>query len=261
VVYNAVVVENCTVGADNLTISGGANTQAFGWYISQNSAIVNTVVLGGKLYYGGGGRLYCTNCIVKSSDSSWTGIPAERLHNTVIGSSVQAEVDGRYRPVLGSFAGIDCAGATRSDELGDRDLYGTQRILNGAVDIGAVEYDWRPAFAQAVGRRLTFTDVSPSVTTNATGGLLLASPCEIAGTVSEGGKYSLEFDLLGGTIDVYVGDIKLSTLASVGRQAVVVNIPDATTEFRLVCMPGPGSPGMAVLSRIAVSKGFMIVVK
>lgn len=260
-IYNAVVVENCTVGADNLTISGGANTQAFGWYSAQDRAIVNTVVLGGKLYYGGGGKLYCTNCIVKSGDTSWTGIPEERLHETIVGSSAQAEVDGRYRPVLGSFAGIDCAGATRSDELGDRDLYGTPRILNGAVDIGAVEYDWRPAFAQAVGRRLTFTDVSPSVTTNATGGLLLASPCEIAGTVSEGGKYSLEFDLLGGTIDVYVGDIKLSTLASVGRQAVVVNIPDATTEFRLVCMPGPGSPGMAVLSRIAVSKGFMIVVK
>ena len=260
VVYNAVVVENCTVGADNLTISGGANTQAFGWYISQDRAIVNTVVLGGKLYYGGGGKLYCTNCIVKSGDTSWTGIPAGRLYDTIVGSSVQAEVDGSYRPVLGSFAGIDRTGATHSDVLGDRDLYGTPRILNGAIDIGAVEYDWRPAFAQAVSRRLTFTEVSPSVTTNATGGLLLPSSCEIAGTVSEGGKYSFEFDLPGGAVEVFVGDIKVGMLASVGRQAITVNIPDATTEFRIVFVPDLESPCAAVLNRIAVNTGFTIMV-
>ena len=91
-------------------------------------------------------------------------------------------------------------GAECSDALGDTDVYGTPRILNGAIDIGAVEYDWRPAFAQAVGKNLTLTDVSPSVTTNAAGGLLIPSGA-VAGTVVKGGKYVFAFTLSGGSLE------------------------------------------------------------
>ena len=58
---------------------------------------------------------------------------------------------------------------------GDEDLEDGQRIYDGTIDIGCFEFDWRGDFARALGRSrsLVVSAASPSVTTNAAGGLLL----------------------------------------------------------------------------------------
>ena len=138
-----------------------------------------------------------------------------------------------------------------------RDAYGSLRALNVKIDLGAAEYDWRPKFAHAVGKKLTLTDVSPSVTTNAAGGLLIPSGA-VAGTVAEGGKYVFTFTLSGGSLEAFVGGESAGVYSSAGEQSVVMEIPDAATEFRLVFTPDEEGPGSAVLTKISSDRGLVV---
>ncbi|MBQ2630374.1 MAG: hypothetical protein IJG13_11915, partial [Kiritimatiellae bacterium] len=157
VVYDPNAFESCTVGRSNYWMNGDSNPQTLYWYSAADKVIVNCAILGnGRLYFGYGGMLVCTNCvIVESSNNSWgPKIRTEVSSGTVFTNTSGAAVDSAtYSPVLGSFVGIDKGNAAAASEaVGDTDIYRTPRILNGALDIGAVEYDWRPAFARELGK-------------------------------------------------------------------------------------------------------------
>lgn len=257
-VYNADIIENCTIGGNNAKLTV-ANPQVVDAR-TVSVVINNSVILGGR-QYGADSKISCSNCLITGSGvTSWSAVPEAKRYNTEISTTVKASVDSEYRPSLGEFAGIDMEGAEYSDALGDKDVYGNPRVLNGAIDVGAVEYDWRPKFAQAVGKRksltLTLTDVSPSVTTNAAGGLLIPSGV-VAGTISECGKFTFAFELSGGSIEAFVGGESKGVFPA-GGQPVVLEIPDADTEFRFVFTPDSESPASAVLRRISAGKGFVV---
>ena len=259
-VQSAYALENCTIGASNLARDGKSlNPQVLWWY-AQNSAIKNSAILYGRVYGGYNSKIYTTNCVIASTDSIWkTVIPEERRHNTIFTNSTGAKVDSEYRPKLGEFVGIDAGDASVSSvEVGDTDFHGTPRVLNAQIDIGAVEYDWRPTFAERVGKHLTFTDVSPSVTTNAAGGVKIPSGA-LAGTVAVDGMYSFTFEISGGTLEAFLGGESAGVYpAAVGEQTITLKIPDTTMEFRFVFTPDEETPGAAVLKKIASNRGFVI---
>ena len=269
-VQYAYAFENCTIGANNVDPTGGA-PQVFYWYGGGDHAVVNSVVLGGRYYVGGGAAICCTNCLIVDTGDYVPAGMKERAYNTIIiNSAATAKVDSEYRPILGEFLGIDAGAASfSSDALGDTDIYGTPRILNGAIDIGAVEYDWRPAFASALGRRFTMTDASPTVTTNETGGVKLdgdigalgdrALPVCIAGTVNEAGPYAFTFALSGGSAAVYLGDELAGESSGVGEQTIRFNVPDATSEICFTFTPDAENPGAAILRKFSSTLGFSII--
>ena len=267
-VHNPYAFENCTIGDANVWAGGGANPNVLYGTAAGSMAIVNSAILGGTFSVSGGAVLYCTNCLISSTQPAWTNLPAEQTYNTIFTNSSGAQVDSEYRPVFGSFAGVDAGDAACStDMLGDRDAFGTPRILNGALDIGAVEYDWRPAFAAELGRRFTMTYASPSVTTNATGGILLsgggqglpALPVCIAGTVSKAGPYAFTFTLTGGSAAVYVGDVLAGEASGTGEQSIRFNVPDVAAEIRFVFTPDAENPGEALLRKFSSALGFSII--
>ena len=259
------VVENCTLGDGNVWTSSGGSSQVLSWWDSNSHSIVNTAWLYGRLFIHSGGSLCCTNCLVLNTidfDRSFS-------HNTIFTNAAAMQVDAEFRPVLGSFAGIDAGDASVSAaEIGDTDIYGTPRILNGAIDVGAVEYDWRPKFGSEIGRRFTVTYASPTVTTNATGGLKLdgatgalgdrALPVCIAGTANEAGRYEFRFELAGGSAAAYVGDVLAGEASGAGSHSIWLNVPDAAAEIRFVFTPDQENPGAAVLKRFANGRGFII---
>ena len=80
-------------------------------------------------------------------------------------------MDENYRPVAGS-ANIDVgANFSLSGDPEETDFYGTQRVYNGTVDIGAVEHDWRPQYKSDLGgsKRLTVSAVSSNALHTASG--------------------------------------------------------------------------------------------
>ena len=270
-VYYPYAFENCTVGRSNYALAGTTNPIVLYWYTDKDMAIANCAVLGsGRLYFGYGGKLVCTNCVIVDSNSTWADkLRSESSLNTVFTNADAMQVDSEFRPVFGSFAGIDAGDASVSAaEVGDTDMYKTPRILNGAIDVGAVEYDWRPKFGGEIGRRFTVTYASPTVTTNATGGVKLdgesgtlgdrALPVCIAGTANEAGRYEFRFELAGGSAAAYVGDALAGEASGAGSHSIWLDVPDAAAEIRFVFTPDQENPGAAVLKRFANGRGFII---
>ena len=260
--YDSYAFENCTVGANNIELDGDS-AQVFYWWDVDRS-IINSAILGGRLRIGSGYNIYCTNCLIAVESSV---LKKEFSYNTIFTNSAAAMVDESYRPVFGEFVGIDAGDVALSSNLiGDSDILGTPRILNGRLDIGAVEYDWRPSFADEIGKRFSLTYASPAVTTNVTGGLKLGDeatvqPVFIAGKVSSVGPYAFKFNLTGGNAAVYVAGVLVGESSGSGEQSIRFNVPDTAAEIRFVFIPDDENSGAVIISRFAGARGFSINIR
>ena len=245
-------LESCTVGKNLMHNDGSA--QVLSGYNTSCALLNSLFTYAQDRFYSI--TLYATNCIFRRGTTADFGLTVESCPNCRFNTSVSMT---GYRPDYGSIA-IDGGSneIARIDIASETDVYGTPRALNGRIDIGAVEYDWRPKFAQELGKRVTIDYASPSVATNATGGLVMPSG-EVAGRVTAGGKYSFTFDIPSGTVEAFVGGVSAGTLASVGEQTITVDIPDAETEFRIVFTPDAETPEAAILKQIAANRGFVLI--
>ncbi len=259
-VHYPIQLEGCTIGANNANHGGSGSPQVIYYSTAEDRAIVNSVILGGRSYFGKGGRLFCTNCLILSSMVG-TVIKEEQSYNTIFTNAAAIKLDSEYRPVPGKFLGTDRGDASiLSEAPGEVDLYGTPRILNRSIDIGAVEYDWRPTFSAAIGRRFTMTYASPSVTTNLTGGLRVTEGA-VAGTMLSAGAYQIVFELPGGSLAAYVGGELVDECSGTGEQMVRFIVSDASEEVRFVYTPDAESPGDAVLRRVSGAGGLSFSIR
>ena len=108
-------------------------------------------------------KKYYTNCVFLTS------MPHEQHAVKTDCATYTAEdvmLDERFCPVLGSCAAIGFGTAAEfpAAYLEYGDLYGVPRILNGSIDAGACEYDYRPHYSMALGPDVTVTNASPAVT-------------------------------------------------------------------------------------------------
>ena len=251
-------VENCTIGGDNLTGDGVTNPQVLYWNNSGNVSLVNTIVLKGRYNIGGDTALYCTNCLVLN-DGYFPSAARTLAVNTIVTNAAAMTLDSEYRPVFGSYVGIDRGDSSYPSSFKGLDALGNPRVMNGAVDIGAVEYDWRPKFASALGRKVASVSyVAPSVTTNATAGLALTSGA-VAGTLAGAGVYRLGVSMPAGTLLLYVDGALAGTVSGAAEESLRFETVRAGAEFRVVFEPDPMSPGEAAVLRIAGANGMMII--
>ena len=266
-VCNSKVVEGCTI-ANNLGLDG-RSTQVMYWYTSEDRAMVNTAVLGGEYFFSGkpAGKLYCTNCYVVAGSKSINHIIKEedyasQLYNTIVGESGSlAQVDADYRPIPGAVSLIDNGDTAYVEaSVGGVDVLGNQRISNGKMDIGAVEYDWCPVFSSELGRRFTVAQTSPSVTTNASGGIVVSDGF-VAGTVRSEGPYRLVIDMTGGSAEVYVGNVLAGECSGAGSHSIRFKVSDPADEIRIVFTPDEENSAPAVIKAVANARGFILGIR
>ena len=254
-------IVNCTFGSANNALNNGANFRVV--YTSGDRSLVNCAILAGGPN-GGNDKLCLTNCLIVSN-WMWGDkyVIPEHKYNTIFTNAAGAQVDiaAGYAPVLGFFAGIDKGDATLlPDGLSNVDVLGNPRILNGSIDIGAVEYDWRGVFAGKVSKRFSMTYASPSVTTNVSGGLLIRDG-NIAGTAVSAGTYEFRFELVGGNAAVYVGDELVGECTDDGAQTIRLKVLDAANEIRFVFTPDVENPGYAAIRELACLRGLVMSVR
>lgn len=132
---------------------------------------------------GSAGFLYMTNCIyIGSVPHGVYPTDSEKVANAdAIG------LDAGYRPLKGSIAVGFGTNALYAAEAPDVDcaIGGVPRILNGNIDAGAYEYDWRADFAAALGPDAVVTNVSSEVTLNDDGKVVVPAGAAIAGYMEE----------------------------------------------------------------------------
>lgn len=246
-------IESCTFGKNLMHNDGSAQV------LYNNSSGGKVRVLNSLFTYASDrfqGTVYATNCIFRCEEK--TNLSAENCSNCLFGTSVSLT---NYKPNPGSKV-IDAGdNGLASDELeGAKDIFGTPRALNGAIDIGAVEYDWRPTFSRKAGKSVSITYASPSVTTNAADGLLVPSGA-VAGTLPAAGLYDFTFTLPSGSLEAFVGGVSAGVYSGAGERTIKLAVPDSATEFRLVYTPDPENPEAALLRRVASSRKFLVIVR
>ena len=153
-VYGA--IDSCTVGQDAWSINGVANA-----VVVYNSAgmIYNSIILG--KVSNSSNRIRGTNCIFRTG----CGVDVADIGRCIVTNVEAIAFEDGFRPKIGANVGIDKADESLSDAsmITDTDVYGSQGVMNGVRDLGAVEADWRPIYAADVGKKCTVEEVSPEV--------------------------------------------------------------------------------------------------
>ena len=240
-------IESCTIGAGNRKYDGNTSTMAK----LAPGPVLNSVFSSSDLSWDG--TMYATNCIF--ADAS---ISMENSSNCLVGQSAEAiRLDEDYRLHSGSVA-IDFGNnSIMSRSIADEDIYGAPRVLNRMVDAGAVEYDWLPVFMGELGRRFRIEYASPTVTTNATGGLLMIDGM-VAGRVTLACQYELTFNVTGGSLGVYVGGALVGESSGGGEQTIRFKTAETDSEMRIVFTSGIENQDKAILKRFLSMQGFTV---
>ncbi len=243
-------IESCTFGTNQMYPSGSAQV------LYNPCPVLNSLFTyaSDRFYVYGNGAVHATNCIFRCNTSS--ALSADNCGNCLFSTAVSLT---DYKPASGSLA-IDAGSneAARYDIAHETDILGTPRALNGKIDIGAVEYDWRPTFSLALGKYFQVDYASPSVTTNAAGGLLVPDGA-VVGRFVRKGPYELAFAQAGGGLAVSVDGTPAKSSSAAGEQTLLFNVPDASSEVGIAFTPDAEDPGAAVLKGFVARAGFALV--
>ncbi|MBR4652330.1 MAG: hypothetical protein IKO72_03135 [Kiritimatiellae bacterium] len=135
------------------------------------------------------------NCIVPSADFIYTEKTSSNWVDIVV---AEVQVDEKYAPAYDSAAANAAnMGYATALEL-EGDVYGNPRRLNGGMDMGAVEKDWRPRYAADLGRQVSVTEASWDVTETARKGVAIPDGASLTaewafGAPPRRGKPSIRF--------------------------------------------------------------------
>ena len=152
-----VMITNCTIGA-NWKESNGSEGHCLVYPNNMdNACVVDSLVLG---------RIHPNVRMRRSAARSGSGVKAEKCEDCILTNQAALAVDENYRPRIGENAAIDVIPLADEDASvrTERDVYGVQRVFNGARDLGALDADWRGHYAKTLGgSRITVTEVDPAV--------------------------------------------------------------------------------------------------
>ena len=141
-------------------------------------------------------------------------------------------------------------------EEGETDLAGDPRVLNGAIDVGCYEADWKPQYAKDLGgRSVTVTQASPNVR-EVDGKVVLTDGTTIAADLSAtGGAVTIGFTVTDGTLTLTRNGQTLGEYTS-GQSLSLARIADL--ESYAFSYAGTGS---ATLSCCKVQLGMIMIMR
>ena len=133
-----------------------------------------------------------------------TPIDISNLNTNLERSAIQAFYDENGVPKNVRAPSVDLGGA--NDLQGETDLAGNPRVLNGAIDIGCYEADWKGQYAKDLGgRRATVTAATTNVR-DVDGEVVLADGAGLALDLAANGyTVKIEFTVTDGTLTVMRG--------------------------------------------------------
>ena len=249
-------VDSCTV-LDSL---GGANSL-------RSRSTVNTLVLGrlGDWDWAVGPTNYAHCCFANDvggfvQNSADYRSAIEAGDGNILATLAELPVDDDGRPLVGNAA-VDQADAALSAHVGDRDLLGGQRVYNGTRDIGALEADWRTAYARDVNRRLTVSSASSAVVETAERHVRLVDGTALAATLRNAeGVDKVRMRAIvsgGGALAIRVNGETVQTLAEGDHET---QIPLAQTETDELSFAYAGD-GFADLVKLSLDRGLLFIVR
>jgi len=158
-------LDHCTLFGDTMTGSEGREL----YFQAQRPTICNTLVAGDSGMSGSTEPTLVANCLFATDGPKGKTLDASHTDGTCLYKTLaEMALDAEGRPVIGSNGGIGAANYDYydADKFGNYDLTGAPRVMNGGMDIGALEADYRPEYKAAIKlRQGSVSDVSGAVTT------------------------------------------------------------------------------------------------
>lgn len=249
-------VDSCTV-LDSL---GGANSL-------RSRSTVNTLVLGrlGDWDWAVGPTNYAHCCFARDvggfvQNSAAYRSAIEAGDGNILATLAELPVDGDGRPTVRNAA-VDQADATLSAHVGDRDLLGGQRVYNGTRDIGALEADWRTAYARDISRRLMISSASSAVVETAERHVRLVDGTALVATLrNAGGIDKVRMRAIvsgGGALAIRVNGETVRTLSE-GDHETQIPLAKAETDELSFAYAGDG---FADLVKLSLDRGLLFIVR
>ena len=258
IIYAAYKINGCTVGPGNLNLDGTGNP----------AYVIDTPQVADVLY----------NSLIYGTVSENSKLNAYRCH--VAGTIPNAQLmDGSRKltaaelsldentgmPVIGQNAGIDMANSAYfpADILDGTDILGGQRVYNGAMDIGAVEADWRSRYGRDLGGGVDVTRADPCVVENGggvlvTNGVLCATWTNIA--TGRNVRHSFSSTVTGnGTLTILLdGDVFAMLTAMDGTKELSFMSTASEKSLEFAYAPGEGDTGGALFASFNRKLGFCV---
>ena len=150
-----------------------------------------------------------------------------------------------------------------------QDLAGVSRVMNGTVDVGAFEYDWRPTYATDIRRTLVdVVSVTPSVYETDRKSVALGKPGEGGALAVERRPEAFEgvdavyrFLVTGnGVLTVRSGDAVLGAFVA-AAEPQKLKVAAGVTGLTFAYEPGAGDTGTAELLRASLDRGLLVIVQ
>lgn len=246
---------NVTIGdAIRKDSSGYANAYYRQW--SRDYGMTNCVILGAAYNIGSA----VNSCFVHHSVDETVMTGCRRI------SVAEAALDENYRPDRQTSVLVD-AGVPAEGWSGT-DAYGGQRVYNGAVDIGAVEADWRERYAECLGSgSLTVVSAGPGVTETDDGQVAIADGTLVVDWRNRSGSRETKFT---GNVEVSgagsltvaaTGGATLSYDAGDGLSPFAFSTSEETLTLTFEHVPSADGEGSAVLSGFRRVSGMVFLVR
>jgi hypothetical protein len=153
---------NCTVCNDNEYDKSGNDRHPVWMSSSGGTTTMKNCIFAQKMQLSKARVSSVHNCFF--SEEPVLLEKTDRSECYVVGAD-NLKLDAEGRPVIGHNAAIDSANAEYygMDKYGDKDLSGAMRVMNGKLDAGALEADWRDVYADSIsGGSRAFSVVSAS---------------------------------------------------------------------------------------------------
>jgi hypothetical protein len=213
-VFYSYRVEDCTI-LDSLSQGTG------------NFAVTNTLVLG--TFFPNSSKLANFYALAAASEkvySAPSGMFAEGSGN-IFAPAAKLKIDESYRPVIGENLAIDSAVWDREKYIGERDITGRQRVYNGALDIGAVEADWRGVYSTCIAKRAFAVEEASELVREVSGAVRLPPGATLAAEIGEDPSCrTLTAEVAGGgTLSVALNGVTIASRAGAG--VLNVDLPEA----------------------------------
>ncbi|MBO5941065.1 MAG: hypothetical protein J6R18_07725, partial [Kiritimatiellae bacterium] len=155
------LMTNCTIGA-NFFKSKTSNEKGFCLRqpVDTNNVYVFDCLILGKIY----SIMKMRRCAALSEHYEGA---KENCEDCIFTNGISLVIDNTtYRPKIGENVAIDRIPLSDDSEAvrDEKDLFGVQRVFNGARDLGALDADWRSHYAKTLGgSRITVVSVDPTV--------------------------------------------------------------------------------------------------
>ena len=250
---------------------GGASHSANGELLATISGarVENSILITQNLDYQGSHTALknVRNCIWAVGGGRLQ-IDAATSANVITGTLQTAMLDAAhgYRPLAGSPA-INAGDQTLLASLeGDAttDYAGIQRVYDGEGDIGAYEYDIRPAMSALLYKNATVTAAAPAA--RIVGETITLPSGEVAATIAQSGlsRFLVPVQVTGtGTFSIYVGDAAepiATAMSPSGATELKLALPAGETA-RFAYEPGANDTGAAILGSLVSASGMTIIFK